>query len=146
LAKPHFSTAAFICSAKGFLGYAGPDWQHPENKWAWHNISPDNKYHRFSHGLGFGDVNGDGRKDILEKDGWWEQPANSPPGQPWIRHDYKFADAAASSVLWFGLYWGINPMALYRNWKYQRKLNKALEESQQAGATGAGKEMQDVPV
>src|SRR6185436_1107822 len=62
-----------ICNSGGYLGYAEPDWKNPTNKWVWHNISPDNKYHRFTHGLGYGDVNGDGRKDILEKDGWWEQ-------------------------------------------------------------------------
>ncbi|MGC1242202.1 MAG: VCBS repeat-containing protein [Chryseosolibacter sp.] len=31
---------------------------------------------RFSHGLGFGDVNKDGRKDIIIKEGWWEAPEN----------------------------------------------------------------------
>jgi len=29
-----------------------------------------------------------------------EQPANSQPGQPWIRHDYKFADAAAQMLVY----------------------------------------------
>src|SRR5690606_42082991 len=30
----------------------------------------------FSHGLGAGDINGDGLTDVLEKSGWWEQPKN----------------------------------------------------------------------
>jgi hypothetical protein len=29
---------------------------------------------RFSHGLGYGDVNKDGRKDLIIKEGWWEAP------------------------------------------------------------------------
>lgn len=28
------------------------------------------------HGLGYGDINGDGRKDVFTKDGWWEGPAD----------------------------------------------------------------------
>ncbi len=32
---------------------------------------------RFSHGLGYGDVNKDGRKDVIIKQGWWEGPADT---------------------------------------------------------------------
>jgi hypothetical protein len=31
---------------------------------------------RFSHGLGLGDINKDGRKDIIIKSGWWEAPVD----------------------------------------------------------------------
>lgn len=31
---------------------------------------------RFSHGLGYGDINKDGRNDVIIKDGWWEAPEN----------------------------------------------------------------------
>ncbi|MBL7699841.1 MAG: VCBS repeat-containing protein [Chitinophagaceae bacterium] len=37
------------------------------------------------HGLGYGDINGDGRKDVFTKDGWWEGPADvTQPG--WTFH------------------------------------------------------------
>ncbi|MEM7234712.1 MAG: FG-GAP-like repeat-containing protein, partial [Planctomycetota bacterium] len=45
-------------------------------RWKVHRIAEDKTCgHRFAHGLGTGDVNGDGRKDILSPKGWWEQPA-----------------------------------------------------------------------
>ena len=87
-----------ICMSKGFLGYAEPDWRHPEAVWQWHAISPDNKYHRFTHGLGYGDVNGDGRKDVLEKDGWWEQPASLAGDPIWKFHAFQFTAAGGSQM------------------------------------------------
>lgn len=41
------------------------------------------------HGLGFGDVNGDGRNDFVLADGWLEAP-QKPLAEPWIWHnDFK---------------------------------------------------------
>jgi hypothetical protein len=40
---------------------------------------------RFYHGLGHGDVNGDGRIDIICAGGWWEQPEKAD-GTPWKFH------------------------------------------------------------
>lgn len=42
----------------------------------------------FSHGLGAGDVNSDGRLDVICADGWWEQPAKQD-GSPWKFHGAK---------------------------------------------------------
>lgn len=49
---------------------------------------------RFSHGLGHGDVNGDGRVDILCTAGWWEQPEKTD-GTPWKFHAGKITDLCA---------------------------------------------------
>lgn len=77
--------------------------------------------HRFSHGLGFGDINGDGRGDVIIKEGWWEAPED--PTQPgWLFHPaalgedcaqmyvYDFnsdglADVISSSAHRFGIWW-----------------------------------------
>ncbi len=36
--------------------------------------------------MGIGDINGDGRLDLLEKDGWWEQPASLAGDPVWRFH------------------------------------------------------------
>ena len=78
----------------GCLGYATYDTAKPDEMWTFHAITPKGKYQRFTHGIGLGDINGDGRPDILEGEGWWEQPADAKDGQPWTKHAFKFADAA----------------------------------------------------
>lgn len=40
---------------------------------------------RFSHGLGYGDINGDGREDVIIKEGWWEAPQDRGHGT-WTFH------------------------------------------------------------
>lgn len=75
-----------VCITKGRYGYAMPDWDAPEKPWTFHPISPDNKYGNFTHGMGVGDVNGDSRLDLLEKDGWWEQPASLGGDPQWTFH------------------------------------------------------------
>ena len=76
----------------------GPD---PSAPWVPHPISDkstkDRKTpgtERFSHGLGVGDLNGDGRLDVICTEGWWEQPAKDD-GKPWKFHPAKLGAACA---------------------------------------------------
>jgi len=88
-----------ICISSNYLGYAAPNPGHPEEKWIFHHVSARNKdYQRFTHGLGFGDVNGDGRNDILLKDGWYEQPASLDGDPEWKFHPYPFAPGGSSQM------------------------------------------------
>ena len=75
-----------VCITKGQYGYAAPDWREPAKPWTFHPITPNRKYGNFTHGLGVGDINGDGRSDLIEKDGWWEQPASLAGDPLWTFH------------------------------------------------------------
>ncbi len=48
---------------------------------------------KYAHGLGAGDVNKDGRNDILCAGGWWEAPASSGDA-PWKFHPVDFGNGA----------------------------------------------------
>lgn len=50
---------------------------------------------RFSHGLGTGDLNGDGRSDVLTADGWFEQTADRAT---WVFHAYSFGPDECSTM------------------------------------------------
>jgi HEAT repeat protein len=90
-----------VFNVDGYLGYAGPDPAAPTELWPFVAISAqDTRYQRFTHGVGCGDINGDGRADIVERVGWWEQPAVITPGKPWTFHPFHFADAAAQILIY----------------------------------------------
>jgi hypothetical protein len=84
-----------VCITKGQYGYAEPDWKDPAKPWTFHAISPDNKYGNFTHGLGVSDVNGDGRVDLIEKDGWWEHPPSLAGDPLWTLHKQPMGTGGA---------------------------------------------------
>lgn len=79
-----------VCCSGGFWGYATPDPSDPAKPFTFHRVSPKTDAMRFTHGLGIGDVNGDGRMDILEKTGWWEQPKSLEGDPVWVKHEFGF--------------------------------------------------------
>jgi hypothetical protein len=89
-----------LCCSGGYLGYAEADWKHPGQPWQFHAVTPKGEYQRFTHGLGSGDINGDGRVDILEKDGWWEQPASLADHAVWKKHPFAFGEGGAQMVVY----------------------------------------------
>lgn len=58
-----------------------------DGTWTKHTISKKNVpgTDRFSHGLGYGDINKDGRNDVIIRQGWWEGPAD-PQTPEWTFH------------------------------------------------------------
>lgn len=61
----------------------------PTEPWAFQPVGEDEDWPQFYHGEGTGDVNGDGRMDLVINDGWYEQP--SVPSESWNFHRGKFS-------------------------------------------------------
>ena len=79
-----------LCMSNKYLGYATFDPKNPNEKWTWHAVTPELAFQRFTHGIGYGDVNGDGKTDLLELNGWWEQPQSLEGNPVWTFHAQKF--------------------------------------------------------
>ncbi len=79
-----------ICSYQGRLGYGEFDPDDPTARWNFHAISDRGPWAPFTHGLGLGDVNGDGRMDLLTALGWLEQPASLEGDPIWEPHVFRF--------------------------------------------------------
>jgi putative membrane-bound dehydrogenase-like protein len=87
-----------VCSVGGYFGYARPDESQPEKPWVFHRISDQTAGAHFTHGLGVGDVNGDGRMDLLEKSGWWEQPTSLDGDPIWKKHAVTFSGPGGAQM------------------------------------------------
>lgn len=99
--SPHFtdidgdSKPDLVCTRDGFYGYATVDWSDGLKPWTFHPISDKSAAPKFGHGLGVGDVNGDGRMDLLIAGGWFEQPAAQPGSSVWKFHPAAFCQGGA---------------------------------------------------
>lgn len=89
----------FVCMQRGCFGYAEVDWSDVTKPWTFRPISGPRAKTPYIHGLGTGDINGDKRTDIVEKDGWFEQP--SDPAGEWTWHAFRFAGPGGAQMLVF---------------------------------------------
>ena len=80
---------ALVYMGEGYVRYAQPDPANPTGMWIVHNVSTQG--YGTAHGIGVGDVNGDGRMDIVNMYGWWEHPAPGAADQTWKYHPAVFA-------------------------------------------------------
>src|SRR5690606_29036472 len=80
-----------VCNHGGRFGWVAPVPGEIATNWRFHALSEDLELPVFLHGLGVGDVDGDGRADLVERGGWWQQP-ESLEGEPlWQRDAFDFA-------------------------------------------------------
>jgi hypothetical protein len=91
-----------VCAKSGSFGYAAPP-EDPTQPWPFVAVTPpDPSVQRYIHGMGVGDIDGDGRPDLLDRRGWWKNPGktegfwelqpvqfNSSGGAQMIVHDFN---------------------------------------------------------
>lgn len=71
----------------------------------------------------------DGRTVVVKN---FEEARNIREQYPFrISRSRQLSDSLQSAALWVGLYFGINPKSIVKNWIYQRKLRRAVREYSQ---------------
>src|SRR5436190_1856149 len=85
-----------VGSIGGKLGYV------TTSDWVFHPISPKSHYQRFTHGLGIGDMNGDGMKDIVSGKRYWAHgpKGDAEPNAPAVLYWFKLVRGKDGSVDW----------------------------------------------
>lgn len=81
--------------------WVSPPLRANDTAWTAYTISTDTVRgtHHFTHGMGYGDINGDGRKDVLIREGWWEAPVDRRQTD-WTFHAADFGDECAQMYVW----------------------------------------------
>ena len=74
----------------GTVCWAAADPANPTAPWIVHPVSEPGYGVVAQHGIGAGDINGDGRMDIVSPYGWWEQPPKGTAAGPWPYHSVMF--------------------------------------------------------
>jgi hypothetical protein len=74
-----------VTISNGFGGWVKPNWASPQALWTFVPVTAKGPWGQYTHGLGVGDVNGDGRRDLILPEGWWEQPL-MPSATAWPSH------------------------------------------------------------
>lgn len=85
-----------ICIHKGSFGFVESKLVKQRVNFSFTPMTPNKGLGRFTHGMGVGDVNGDERLDLIETQGWWEQPKRA--GELFKFHPYRFAQSGGAQM------------------------------------------------
>ncbi|MEX2400951.1 MAG: VCBS repeat-containing protein [Rhodothermales bacterium] len=80
--------------ADGYMGYTTFDPDRPTDEWTFHPVTEQHEWGRYTHGLGTGDVDGDGLPDLILAEGWWENPGFDSDDL-WTYHEVDFGPGGA---------------------------------------------------
>ncbi len=80
--------------AAGSFGWSSPD-AGASAAWPFHPFTEQRGYGAFTHGLGVGDLDGDGHADALEASGYFLGPAELTDDALWQRQDQPFGAGGA---------------------------------------------------
>jgi hypothetical protein len=80
----------------GVLSWAAPDPANPTGQWVIHHISGPGG--AGAHGLGVGDISGDGLPDVVTATGWYEQPPKGSTQETWTFHPETFGGRGGAEM------------------------------------------------
>jgi len=107
-AKANEITFLHDIDGDGTPEYIANSWQKNNPQLMWRLIKKDKEITMEKcevggcngHGIGFGDVNGDGREDLLMGNGWYERPEGDPFQAQWILHeDWQWPHASTPMLV-----------------------------------------------
>jgi hypothetical protein len=75
-----------VYASQGQFKYSKPE----ANSKTWTEYLVSERGYTLAHGIGTGDINGDGRTDLLGATGWWEQPTTLSKEKTWKYHPVPF--------------------------------------------------------